>query len=120
MKRFLIVVLVFLSTSFELQSTAHKIMISKVRQQCLQQLEYVMRPNNAPLFELFRLLGQQGVLYNCESVYQPEIRAESPKITIIWNLKRFAKPVTSTSVSVVDDEDLGYDSDDDARPLFDF
>lgn len=92
-------------------------MVSKVRQQCLQRLEYVMRPNNAPLLELFRLLGQQGVLYNCESIYQSEVRSESPKITIIWDLKRFTKPVTSRSVSVVDEEDWGYDSDDDVQPL---
>jgi hypothetical protein len=118
MKRFLIVILVLLSNSFELHSTAHKIMVSKVRQQCLQRLEYVMRPSNAPLLELFRVLNMSGASLNRMSTEQPLLRLESPEITVIWNPKRFTQPVRSTSV--VADEDLGYDSDDDVQPLFDF
>ncbi len=116
-KRLAIGILVLLSNSFELHSTAHKIMVSRVRQQCLQRLEYVMRPNNAPLFELFRLLNTGGASFDRISTEQPLVQVESPKITVIWNLRRFSQP--SKSTSVVAEDELGYDSDDDVQPLSD-
>lgn len=104
MKRFVIGLLVLLMNTLELQSTAHQVKLSKVRQQYVQRLESMTRPNSILILEFLRFLNTYEELLSRTVTKQPLVREESPV----------------ASRSVVADENLGYDSDDDAQPLSDF
>lgn len=104
MKRFLIGLLVLLMNTLELQGTAHQVRLSKVRQQYVQRLERVAQPHGIPILEFLKFLNSYEGLPSRTQTEQPLVRVESPV----------------TSRSVVADENLGYDSDDDVQPLSDF